>query len=316
MTVAAHTGLAYQTVEEFLASAVPYVKRGVTAGEAVIAATTQANINALRGALGPDAETVEFVRSNEWYESPVRSFSKYQRYWREKERSGAHALRILGEPIDERSGNDDLERWTAFENATNALLGNMPVRMMCPYDLRNPLVNRSCVEVSHPHLAQGAGFVRSANYVEARAYASSRYATPLTIPTSGVRGRAFDKEALVEVRALLHRVGDEMGFDAAGIIDLIIAVGEATANAVEHGGGSGILRTWRSNGEVICDVVSSGGHIADPMRGYSLPPVGGDRGRGMWVMRQLCDWVDVRAQGDGSVVRLHMRVPSKAEPPN
>lgn len=316
MTVAAHTGLAYRTVEEFLASAIPYVKGGLTAGEAVIAATTQPNINALRSALGSEAETVEFVQSNEWYESPVRSFTKYQRYWQEKERSGARALRILGEPIGERSNADDVDRWTTLENATNSLMGDIPVSRMCPYDLRNPMVNRSCVEASHPHLAQGADFVRSVNYIEAQAYATSRYATPLAVPTSGLHGRAFDKDSLGEARALLRRSADEMGLDAAGVMDLVIAAGEATANAVEHGGGSGILRAWCSNGEVICDVVSSGGHMADLMRGYLLPPVGGDRGRGMWVMRQLCDWVDVRAQGDGSVVRLHMRVPSKAAPLN
>jgi anti-sigma regulatory factor (Ser/Thr protein kinase) len=94
-----------------------------------------------------------------------------------------------------------------------------------------------------------------------------------------------------------HRVGD-----------LVIVVGELTANTLAHTGGPGVLRLWVTGGEVVCQV-EDGGKITDPRAGMRRPdPAATGGGRGLWVVRQLCDRVEISTAPTGTTVRVHMRL--------
>ena len=86
----------------------------------------------------------------------------------------------------------------------------------------------------------------------------------------------------------------------------MLAVAELAANSVRHGGGRGILRLWRENGSVICEIRDRG-TIADPLAGRRAPTLEQLGGRGLWLANAVCDLVQVRTGPQGTAVRLHMK---------
>ena len=92
--------------------------------------------------------------------------------------------------------------------------------------------------------------------------------------------------------------------------DLVIAVGELAGNTLLHTSGPGSLTIWVADGEIICQVQDSG-QISDPLAGTRrLDATDPGRGRGLWVVNQLCDLVEMRTGASGTTIRLHMRLPA------
>jgi anti-sigma regulatory factor (Ser/Thr protein kinase) len=103
------------------------------------------------------------------------------------------------------------------------------------------------------------------------------------------------------------RYGAVAGLGEARTADLVLAVDEVATNSLRHGGGRGTLRIWREDGAVVCEVRDAG-RIEDPMAGRERPAPDGDGGRGLWMVNQLCDLVQLRTLPTGAVVRLHLYV--------
>ena len=86
---------------------------------------------------------------------------------------------------------------------------------------------------------------------------------------------------------------------------------EVATNSVRYGGGSGTLRVWIDGDSVVCEIADAG-RIVDPLVGRRRPAADALGGRGLWLVHQLCDLVQIRSDGDGSAVRMRMngsRVP-------
>jgi anti-sigma regulatory factor (Ser/Thr protein kinase) len=66
-----------------------------------------------------------------------------------------------------------------------------------------------------------------------------------------------------------------------------------------------VLRIWQEPGALICEVDDEG-HIHDPLVGRVRPDTEEYGGRGMWLVNQLCDLVQLRSFPTGTVARLHM----------
>lgn len=305
---AQHAGLPYERVDRFLEAAVPYLNAGVEKGEAVIAVTSKRNLDALRAELGPAARHIDLFENAQWYDSPARALTRYLTYWGQRCESGWVPLRMLGEPVCPHHDGQQVERWTAFESGINELMRWMPVRMLCAYDLSLRTNRLHHVEISHPHMAAGASTEKSSRFIEPESFRFSRWSTPLSTPKTGALCVPFERETLATLRASIEKFASEYGLKSAERIDLHLAVGEAAANAIKHGGGAGTLRMWRAGGEVVADVVCFEGRFDDVMLGYLAPPAMAQSGRGMWMIRQLCDWVEIRPRPRGSTVRMHLRV--------
>ena len=69
------------------------------------------------------------------------------------------------------------------------------------------------------------------------------------------------------------------------VLDLVIAVNELAANAVDHTAGPGWLTMWSRPREIICQV-SDSGHITDPLAGSRLNVPRGHMG--LWAVRRIC----------------------------
>jgi anti-sigma regulatory factor (Ser/Thr protein kinase) len=59
---------------------------------------------------------------------------------------------------------------------------------------------------------------------------------------------------------------------------------------------------------LLCEVQDEG-QIDTPLVGRSRPSPEARNGRGMWLVNQLCDLVQIRSASSGSVVRVHKGLP-------
>jgi anti-sigma regulatory factor (Ser/Thr protein kinase) len=65
---------------------------------------------------------------------------------------------------------------------------------------------------------------------------------------------------------------------------------ELATNAIRHGGGTGRLRMWRTDNTLHVQVRDDGPGITDPHLAGTRPvPLTAVGGRGLWIVRQLCD---------------------------
>jgi anti-sigma regulatory factor (Ser/Thr protein kinase) len=64
---------------------------------------------------------------------------------------------------------------------------------------------------------------------------------------------------------------------------------------------------WTTAEEIICEVHDTG-HLTDQRAGQTRPaPDEPGGGRGLWVVRQVCDRVEISTHASGVVIRVHMR---------
>jgi anti-sigma regulatory factor (Ser/Thr protein kinase) len=115
----------------------------------------------------------------------------------------------------------------------------------------------------------------------------------------------FELDGLAGIRDLVADRAKLCGLDATRAEDLVLAVHELAANSVRHGGGRGTFRLWRDGDALVCEV-SDRGWITDPMAGRRRPNTDQPGGRGLWLVNQLCDVVELRSSPAGTVVRVRM----------
>ncbi|HEY0936363.1 MAG TPA: ATP-binding protein [Trebonia sp.] len=113
---------------------------------------------------------------------------------------------------------------------------------------------------------------------------------------------------LSEVRALAEKEARAAGLPESRVVDFVIAVSELAANTVRHARSPGSLDIWRADGEVVCEIRDAG-VITDPLAGSEPPPLGAGGGHGLWLVRQICDRVELHSDSGGTVIRLHMTLP-------
>jgi anti-sigma regulatory factor (Ser/Thr protein kinase) len=110
---------------------------------------------------------------------------------------------------------------------------------------------------------------------------------------------------LSQVRALVLRHARQAGLTEGRANDLVLAVSEAAANTLRHTPSAGILAIWHDENEVVCEIRDEG-TITDPQVGRRKPPPGASGGHGLWLVRQVCDLVELTSDANGTTIRMHM----------
>jgi anti-sigma regulatory factor (Ser/Thr protein kinase) len=186
--------------------------------------------------------------------------------------------------------------------------------LLCPYDT-SALGGQVLEEArrSHPFVSQHGVAIASGDY-RGLDRAAGPFAAPLPDPPGRPPELRFGPGSPGRLRALVARYGAMAGLGEARTADLVLAVDEIATNSLRHGGGRRTLRTWREDGAVVCEVRDAG-RIEDPMAGRERPAPDGDGGRGLWMVNQLCDLVQLRTFPTGAVVRLHLYVAEQTATP-
>ena len=81
----------------------------------------------------------------------------------------------------------------------------------------------------------------------------------------------------------------------------MLAVHEAVANGIEHGSGSPVcVEGSLANGDLVVEITTRGSWEPSPERGSPLA----ERGRGLPLMRELTDELDLLVNHDCVTIRL------------
>lgn len=114
-----------------------------------------------------------------------------------------------------------------------------------------------------------------------------------------------DPAEIRQVRADIDELACRHGFgDRAG--DLVLALDEVIANAQEHGAAPILVEAW-IDGRIVVEVTDVGRGF-DRARVWSAhPPTPySQRGRGLWITRQLTDSVSIHSGRRGTTVRIEL----------
>jgi anti-sigma regulatory factor (Ser/Thr protein kinase) len=219
-------------------------------------------------------------------------------------------VRGIGEPIWAGRTADELvecQRHEALLNVAFADSGSW--RLLCPYDtvgLPSAVIEEA--ERSHPWVSRPDGWRdNSAQCLDLAAMASP-FEVPLSPAPADAATLPFGIGEIGLARNLVAGMARAAGLPRTRRDDLVLAAHELVSNSVRHGGGSGTIRVWIDEREVVLEVEDNG-RIEQPLVGRQLPADDCIGGRGIWMANQLCDLVQIRTRPTGNVVRLHMRRP-------
>jgi anti-sigma regulatory factor (Ser/Thr protein kinase) len=303
-----HQGLLYASRDEFLAGTLPVIQQGLKQGDPVWVMSTVRNAGWLREALGADARQVVFGDCSQWYRHPVRALATLNRAVREG--SGRQCLRMIGEPWwTARTGPEGTER-VRHESLLNVALASANACVLCTCDTRvvdDEVVTQ--VARTHPELVVDGGTRSNPEYIDPAVFTAECDAAPLPEPPSSALCLAFDQLGqLATLRAFMTSYATWAGAAAQVVGQFVQAVDEVATNAIEHGGGSGVIRIWTGSQAMSCEISDSGSGLSDPLAGHLPLPVGRAGGCGLWLARQFCDLVEVRSGSSGTTVRLHLNL--------
>jgi transcriptional regulator with XRE-family HTH domain len=148
-----HRALLYDTDAAFVDTVVPFLAAAVERSEPALAVTTKANIELLRGELGPAARRVEFAEDTTWYRAPSDALNGYRKFLDASLETGAPWVRIVGEPVWAAKPKSEIRLWERYESLLNLVFSAEPVTVLCPYNTRavdSGIAKNACL--THPHV--------------------------------------------------------------------------------------------------------------------------------------------------------------------
>lgn len=305
MTKLIHRAHIYDQDEDFLKTAVPFVREGLDAGEAVLAVSTASNIADLRTALGTAADWVRFGDSASWYERPSRTIAAYNSFIAE---NATARIRVLAEPGWERGTPVEISEWTRYEAIVNDAFAEIQASVLCLYhrhDSAPGMIDGALC--SHPELVDETGTRHNDAYLDPDALCAHVDRHPLAPPPSDAVTIPIDSIDLSLARAFIGGHARDHGIGPARLNDLLVTVTEVATNAIRHGFPPVECRMWADDTDIVVDVTDAGVWKPGSMAGFVPPDPVSRSGFGLWGVRMLCALVQIRTDCPGTTVRL--RVP-------
>jgi predicted small metal-binding protein len=303
-----HECVFYDGIDEFLAMVVPFLRAGLELDQAMMVAVVEPRLSAVREALGPDAERVDFVDMAELGHNPARIIPA----WREfVERSAGRSMRGVGEPIWAGRREAEIAEGQLHEALLNSSVDqDTPLWLLCPYDISaldqtiideawrsHPVVSRSSRDSGRSESAPAA--IDRIDYGgddHFRTLFEEALPTPTGLPT---QLPATDPATLATD---VLRGAAAAGLPAQRSTRLATAVAEIVAAGCPESAVS--VRMWREKAALVCEVGDTGvvdDALIGRRNGFAAP----SRERGIRLANELCDLVQVRSSAGGTTVRLH-----------
>lgn len=299
-----HEIFPYSGTEELIDGVASFVAEGVEAGDAILVAAEASKLVALDKALDP-SWPVERVDLTSLGRNPARITSLWLDFVSSHREEG-RGFRGVGEPVWAQRGPEEISECHHQESIVNlAFGGGPPWRLLCPYDsslLADSTIRRALE--AHPFLYR-PGVVADNPDFEAPAGPAERAASPLRDPEGDAVECSISQGSLASLRRIVREQAASARLNEARTEELVLAVNELATNSLRHGGGTGQLRIWREGARLVVEV-ADGGWMRDSLAGMLPPRLDREGGRGLWLVNQLCDLVQMRSSRNGTVVRAHV----------
>ncbi|TDE57409.1 sensor histidine kinase [Nonomuraea mesophila] len=299
-----HPALLYRGEPEYVAATTAFVREGLAAGEPVAVAVPARNLALIEEALGPDAAAVRLLDMSAAGRNPGRIIPAVLRDF--ADRYPDDHVRIIGEPVWPGRTAAEYPACAQHEALINLSFAGRHATILCPYDAEglDPAVIEDAAR-THPVLRDSSGERRSPHF--SPELVIDAHNRPFDEPERCATLR-FDSGNLSEARALAAREAVALGFHGDRLDDVRLAVAELGANSLDHGGGSGTIKVWTTDGRLVCEV-GDAGHITDPLAGRSPVDPRQAGSRGLLIVNLLSDLVRVHSTPEGTAVRVYFDVP-------
>lgn len=308
-----HRGLSHDTAfydsdEELLSLAVPFLTAGAQAREPTVAVFEAGKADLIHAALGGDTDGISWIDATAHYVRPTTTIKSYRTLLAEYVAQGAQQVRVIAE-VPTNSGLP-WDWWARYEAAFNHLFAAVPLWVICPYDTRTcPTRVLADVARTHPHVVGPDGErITNACYQDPRAFltrspaagADPLEATPPLVDLAHATPPAARRavEAAAAASLLDHRQ----------ITSMVFAVNEAVTNGLYHGLPPVRLRLWPGADRLVATVTDHGPGPPNPYVGL-LPPTDLTSHLGLFLLYQTCSHVTFGTDDNGFTVRLVVGAP-------
>ena len=297
-----HEALFYRGDDGFLAGLLPFVRDGLEHDEDVVVAEPRTRLDLLRDALGGDASAVTFFDMAEIGQNPARIIGVWDHVLREHTDAG-RTLRGVGEPAFVGRREAELVECRLHELLLNhAFDGGPSWRLLCPYDEEH-LPRSATRGALHTHPGAMTADGRRLRGSYAAGAVTDAFATELPRPTDAVLRGIYGSGDIPATRRTVGQYARKLGLSEDKVEILQLAASELATNSVRHGGGTGTVAMWVEPGAAVVEF-SDSGRVSDPLTGRLMPPLEQEGGRGVYLVNQLCDLVQLRSSDNGTVVRV------------
>lgn len=304
-----HEALFYRGEGEFVSKTVAFLREGIDAGEAVAVAVPEPGLGALRIALGAHARNIVFADMAEVGKNPAQIIPFWRKFCAQE---AAHRpARAVGQPVWGERSSEEMSESLLHEALLNvAFPESGALHLVCPYDVAE--LDQKVVSEGygcHPYVNDSAGSRKNDRFrgLDEMAKLPDSLLPP---PPPEAQEIAFDQRSLSDLRGWVQRRARMARIPEAVVEDIVMVVNELATNSIRYGGGRGVCRLWHSADAIVCEV-SDSGHIKDPLVGRREPSKDGSGGRGLWIVNQVSDLVQIRTSDRGTTVRIHRYLDSQ-----
>lgn len=296
-----HEALFYRGKGELARAVHDFVQEGIQAGEPVLAAVPRENVEWLREALSHHAAQVRFEDMNEVGSNPSCLLPMIQEWIDDH----GGCARVISEPMWPGRSYAETVECLRHEALLNHALSGSDAKILCPYDAEHlEAAVLEGAELTHPRIRDRSGSRRSERYEDPlRVLLGQRW--PLSEPAVPMSEHTF----IGDLRSLRVAVAGDpslRGLSRERREDVVFVVNEAATNALRHGDGRCTARIWHDGHSVVSEV-SSDTPGPDLLAGRRRPSPDAASGRGLWLINQLCDLVELRSSNAGMTLRMHVR---------
>ncbi|GAA2888266.1 hypothetical protein Acy02nite_81530 [Actinoplanes cyaneus] len=130
--------------------------------------------------------------------------------------------------------------------------------------------------------------------------------------------RRFDLDTVAALRAAVSRLLSVVGLPDPVRYKLVLAIHEAVANAIRHGGGSGRMWLWSHTGSLWCEISDDGPGLPAHVTVPTVAPTDLAEGSGLWLINEVVDDLTITSTPTGGaclLLRYRLVRGPKADPP-
>jgi anti-sigma regulatory factor (Ser/Thr protein kinase) len=302
-----HAALLYDGRDGDLEAGAAVAGRATDAAAPLHVVVTAPTMDWVRAAVTRAAPTTVLVDMADLGRNPARIIPSGQSF--ADEHPGEHVY-CLWEPAWPARSAAELLEVARHETLCNVAFSGRPMTIVCLYDTaRLPAEVISDAERTHPVVVASGAQHSSPGYL-----GPGRFPPGTDDPLPPVDQHAVSvtfEGRLGPVRDFCASQAQAAGLPPARVSDMVLAVSEIAANALGHAAGGGIVRSWCTTDEMVCQVEDRG-HIADPLAGRRRQPADARGGHGLWLVNRVCDLVERRTGPAGTITRLHIKRTARA----